>query len=123
MAAAERGDACLRTPILMLLRGFRIQRLTGPAKAAEDTEKTAVFHYSKVKQVTQDAALSDRTCSSECNIITSHSRGSVPIWRRPGRDQQRRTGPFEMQKTPRAKRFRHTASFAVIILGAALVID
>jgi biopolymer transport protein ExbB len=106
----------------MLLHGFRIQRLTGPAKAAEDTEKTAVFHYSKVKQVTQDAALSDRTCSSECNIITSHSRGSVPIWRRPGRDQQRRTGPFEMQKTPRAKRFRHVAAFAVVVVGSAFLI-
>src|ERR1700683_2101427 len=106
----------------MLLRDFCMQRLTGPPKAAEDFEKTAVFHYSKVKQVTQDAPLFDRTCLTECNIITSHSRGSVPIWRRPGRDQQRRTGPFEMQKTPRAKRFRHVASFAIIILGAALMI-
>src|SRR5580704_7855152 len=120
MAVAERGDACLRTPILMLLRGFRIQRLTGPAKAAEDTEKTAVFHYSKVKQVTLDAALFDRPCLSECNIITSHSRGSVPVWRRSGRDQQ--SGPFEMQKTPRAKRFRHVAAFAVIVFGSALLI-
>jgi biopolymer transport protein ExbB len=102
----------------MLLRGFRIQRLTGPAKAAEDAEKTTVFHYSKVKQVTSDAPLFDRTGLSECNIITSHSRGSVPIWRSPGPDQQ--SGPFEMQKTRRAKRFRHVAAFAV--LGSALLI-
>src|SRR3984957_20663448 len=118
MAAAERGDACLRTPILMLLRGFRIQRLTRPVKAAEDAEKTTVFHYSKVKQVTPDVPIFDRTCLRECNIITSHSRGSVPIWRSPGRDQQ--SGPFEMQKTPRAKRFRQVAAFAV--LGGALLI-
>jgi hypothetical protein len=49
MAAAERGDACLRTPIPMLLPGFPIQRLTAWAKATEDAEKTAVFHYSKEK--------------------------------------------------------------------------
>jgi biopolymer transport protein ExbB len=104
----------------MLFRGFRIQRLTGPAEAAEDAEKTTVFHYSKVKQVTSDAPLFDRTCLSECNIITSHSRGSVPIWRSPGRDQQ--SGPFEMQKTPRAKRFRHVAAFAVVVLGSAFLI-
>src|ERR1700722_16001492 len=102
----------------MLLRGFRIQRLTRPAKAAEDAEKTTVFHYSKVKQVTPDVPIFDRTCLSECNIITSHSRGSVPIWRSPGRDQQ--SGPFEMQKTPRAKRFRRVA--AVAVLGGALLI-
>jgi biopolymer transport protein ExbB len=102
----------------MLLRSFFIQRLTRPAKAAEDAEKTTVFHYSKVKQVTPDVPIFDRTCLSECNIITSHSRGSVPIWRSPGRDQQSR--PFEMQKTPRAKRFRHVAAFAV--LGGALLI-
>jgi biopolymer transport protein ExbB len=104
----------------MLLPGFAIQRLTALAKAAEDAEKTEVFHYSKVKQVTLNAPLFDWTCLSECNIITSHSRGSVPIWRSPGRDQQ--SGPFEMQKTPRAKRFRHVAAFAVVILGGALVI-
>jgi biopolymer transport protein ExbB len=104
----------------MLLPAFAIQRLTGAAKAAEDAEKTADFHYSKVKQVTPDALLFDRTCLSECNIITSHSRGSVPIRRRPGRAQQSRTEQFEMQKTPRAKRFRHVAAFAV--LGSALLI-
>jgi biopolymer transport protein ExbB len=102
----------------MLLPGFAIQRLTAWAKAAEDTEKTAVFHYSKVKQVTPDAPAFDWTCLTECNIITSHSRGTVPIWRRPGRVQQ--SGPFEMQKTLRAKRFRHVAAFAV--LGGALLI-
>jgi biopolymer transport protein ExbB len=101
----------------MLLRRFRIQRLTAPAKAAEDAEKTAVFHYSKVKQVTTDAPRLDWTCSSECNIITSHSRGSVPVWRRPGHVQQ--SGPFEMQKTPRAKRLRLAVAFAV--LGSALL--
>jgi hypothetical protein len=68
----------------MLLRGFRIQRLTAWAKAAEDAEKTAVFHYSKVKHVTTDAPLIEWTCLSECNIITSHSLGTVPIWRWPG---------------------------------------
>src|SRR5271169_5192986 len=104
----------------MLLPGFAIQRLTAWTKAAEDAEKTAVFHYSKVKQVTSDAPLFDRTCLSECNIITSHSLGTVPIWRRPGRVPQSRTGPFEMQKTPRAKRFRQLAAFAV--LGGALLI-
>jgi biopolymer transport protein ExbB len=97
---------------------LRIKRLTAPAKAAEDAEKTAVFHYSKVKHVTTDAPRFDRTSLSECNIITSHSRGSVPIWRRLGRVQQ--SGPFEMQKTPRAKRFRRVAAFAV--LGSALLI-
>jgi biopolymer transport protein ExbB len=101
----------------MLLRRFRIRRLTALAKAAEDAEKTAVFHYSKVKQVTTDAPLLDWTCSSECNIITSHSRGSVPVWRMPGRVQQ--SGPFEMQKTPRAKRLRLAVAFAV--LGSALL--
>ena len=104
----------------MLLPGFAIQRLTAPAKAAEDAEKTEVFHYSKVKHVTSDAPLFDRTGLTECNIITSHSRGSVPIWHWPGRVQQ--SGPFEMQKTPRAKRFRHVAAFAVVILGGALAI-
>jgi biopolymer transport protein ExbB len=102
----------------MLLRGFCIRRLTGAVKAAEDAEKTTVFHYSKVKQVTLAAPLLDWTCLTECNIITSHSRGSVPIWRMSGRDQQ--SGSFEMQKTPRAKRFRHLAAFAV--LGSALLI-
>src|SRR5271156_623434 len=105
----------------MLLPGFAIQRLTAPAKPAEDAEKTAVFHYSKVKQVTTDAPFFGRTCLSECNIITSHSRGTVPIWLRPGHVWQSRTGPFEMQKTPRAtKRFRHLAAFAV--LACALLI-
>jgi biopolymer transport protein ExbB len=104
----------------MLLPGIAIQRLTAPAKTAEDAEKTAVFHYSKVKQVTTDAPLFDRTWLSECNIITSHSRGSVSIWRKPGRVQQ--SGPFEMQKTPRAKRFRRVAAFAVVVLGSALLI-
>jgi biopolymer transport protein ExbB len=104
----------------MLLPGFAIQRLTAWGKGAEDAEKTAVFHYSKVKQVTLDASHFDRAWLSECNIITSHSRGSVPIWRRPGRVQQ--SGPFEMQKTPRAKRFRRVAAFAVIVLGSALLI-
>ena len=89
--AAERGDTCLRTPILMLLRRFRIQRLTALAKAAEDAEKTAVFHYSKVKQVTTDAPLPGRTRLSECNIITSHSPGTVPIWRWPGARTAERT--------------------------------
>jgi biopolymer transport protein ExbB len=101
------------------LRGFAIQRLTGPAKAAEDAEKTAVFLYSKAKHVTPDAALFDWTCSSECNIITSHSFGSVALWRRPGRVQH--SGLFEMQNNRRAKRFRrHTV--AVAVLGAALVV-
>jgi len=50
VAAVERGDTCLWTAILMLSLSLCIQRLTGPAKAAEDAEKTAVFHYSKVKQ-------------------------------------------------------------------------
>jgi hypothetical protein len=31
----------------MLLPGFAIQRLTAPAKAAEDAEKTAVFIITK----------------------------------------------------------------------------
>jgi biopolymer transport protein ExbB len=104
----------------MLLPGFAIQRLTVWTETAEDAEKTAVFHYSKVKQVTTDAPFSDQTCLTECNIITSHSPGSVPIWRGPGRVQQTRTEQFEMQKTPRAKRFRHVAAFAV--LGSALLI-
>jgi biopolymer transport protein ExbB len=104
----------------MLLRRFCIQRLTGPAKTAEDAEKTTVFYYSKVKQVTPDVPLFDQTGLTECNIITSHSRGSVPIWRGPRRDQQ--SGPFEMQKTPRAKRFRHVAAFAVVVLGSAFLI-
>jgi biopolymer transport protein ExbB len=104
----------------MLLPGFAIQRLTVWTETAEDAEKTAVFHYSKVKQVTTDAPFSDQTCLTECNIITSHSPGSVPIWRGPGRVQQTRTEQFEMQKTPRAKRFRLVAAFAV--LGSALVI-
>jgi hypothetical protein len=68
----------------MLLPGFAIQRLTAPAEAAEDAEKTTVFHYSKVKQVTTDAPLFDWTRLTECNIITSHSLGTVPIWRGPG---------------------------------------
>ena len=100
----------------MLLRRFRIQRLTAPAKAAEDAEKTTVFHYSKVNHVTSDAPLFDQTCLTECNIITSHSLGTVPIWRRPGCVQK--SGPFEMQKTPRAKRFRLIAA----VLGGALLI-
>jgi biopolymer transport protein ExbB len=103
----------------MLMPGIPIARLTGPAKAAEDTEKTTAFHYSKVKHVTPDAPLFDWTCSSECNIITSHSFGSVALWRRPGRVQQ--SGLFEMQNNRRAKRFRrHTV--AVAVLGAALVV-
>jgi biopolymer transport protein ExbB len=103
----------------MLLRRFRIQRLTAPAKAAEDAEKTAVFHYSKVKHVTTDAPFFDRTGLTECNIITSHSLGTVAIWRGPGRMQQ--SGLFEMQKTPRAKRCRHVAACAVALLGALLI--
>ena len=102
----------------MVFCGIAIQRLTAPVETAEDAEKTAVFHYSKVKHVTPGAPLFDRTRLTECNIITSHSRGTVPIWRRPGHVQQ--SGPFEMQKTPRAKRFRLVAAFAV--LGGALLI-
>jgi hypothetical protein len=75
----------------MLLPGFAIQRLTAPAKAAEDAEKTAVFHYSKVKQVTTDPLFFDWTCLTECNIITSHSLGTVPIWRGPGARAAERT--------------------------------
>jgi hypothetical protein len=56
---------------------LRIKRLTAPAMATEDAEKTAVFHYSKVKQVTPDAPLFDQTCLTECNIITSHSLSTV----------------------------------------------
>jgi biopolymer transport protein ExbB len=104
----------------MLLRRFRIQRLTAPAKAAEDAEKTAVFHYSKVKHVTTDAPFFDRTGLTECNIITSHSLGTVAIWRGPGRMQQ--SGLFEMQKTPRAKRCRHVTAFTVAALISALLI-
>jgi hypothetical protein len=77
--------------MLMLLPGFAIQRLTAPAEAAEDTEKTAAFHHSKVKQVTPDAPLFDRTRLRECNIITSHSLGTVPIWRGPGARAAERT--------------------------------
>jgi biopolymer transport protein ExbB len=104
----------------MLLPGFAIQRLTVWVKAAEDAEKTAVFYYSRVEHVTTDAPLFDRIYLTECNIITSHSLGTVPIWHWPGRVQ--RSGPFEMQKTPRAKRFRHVAAFAVVVLGGALLI-
>jgi hypothetical protein len=75
----------------MLLPGFAIQRLTAPEKPAEDTEKTAAFHHSKVKQVTTDTPLFDRTYLTECNIITSHSLGTVPIWRRPGARAAERT--------------------------------
>jgi hypothetical protein len=75
----------------MLLPGFAIQRLTALTEAAEDTEKTAAFHHSKVKQVTPDAPLFDRTGLRECNIITSHSLGTVPIWRGPGARAAERT--------------------------------
>jgi hypothetical protein len=75
----------------MLLPGFAIQRLTAPAKAAEDAEKTAVFHYSKVKQVTPGMPHFDRTSLTECNIITSHSLGTVPIWHGPGARAAERT--------------------------------
>jgi hypothetical protein len=68
----------------MVFCGIAIQRLTAPVKTAEDAEKTAVFHYSKVKHVTSDAPLIDRTGLTECNIITSHSLGTVPIWHGPG---------------------------------------
>jgi hypothetical protein len=61
----------------MLLRDSRIQRLTTPVMAAEDAEKTAVFHYSKVKQVTLSPPPIDRTGLTECNIITSHSLSTV----------------------------------------------
>ena len=64
----------------MVFCGIAIQRLTGPAKAAEDAEKTVLFQCSKVKYVASDASLIDRTSLSECNIITSHSLGTVPIW-------------------------------------------
>jgi hypothetical protein len=84
VAAAEQGDACLPTPIPMVFCGIAIQRLTAPAETTEDAEKTAVFHYSKVKHVTSDTPLVDQKCLTECNIITSHSLGTVPIWRGPG---------------------------------------
>jgi hypothetical protein len=64
----------------MLLPDFPIRRLTAWGEAAEDAEKTAVFHYSKVKQVTPEAPFFDWTRLTECNIITSHSLGTVPIW-------------------------------------------
>jgi hypothetical protein len=75
----------------MLLPGFAIQRLTAPAEAAEDAEKTAVFHYSKVKHVTTNALLFDWTSLTECNIITSHSPGTVPIWHWSGPPTAERT--------------------------------
>ena len=68
----------------MLLPDFLILHLTVWVEAAEDAEKTAVFYYSKVKHVTSEAPLFDRTGLTECNIITSHSLGTVPIWRGPG---------------------------------------
>jgi biopolymer transport protein ExbB len=102
----------------MVFCGIAIQRLTASVETAEDAEKTAVFHYSKVKHVISDAPLFDRTYLSECNIITSHLLGTVPIWQWSGHVQQ--DGSFEMQKTARAKRFRHVAAFAV--LGSVLLI-
>jgi hypothetical protein len=75
----------------MVYCGIAIQRLTAWAEAAEDAEKTAVFHYSKVKHVTKDAPFFDRTGLTECNIITSHSLGTVPIWHRPGARAAERT--------------------------------
>jgi hypothetical protein len=75
----------------MVFCGIAIQRLTGPVKAAEDTEKTAVFYYSNVKHVAPNTPLIDRTCLTECNIITSHSLGTVPIWHRPGARAAERT--------------------------------
>ena len=104
----------------MLLPGFAIQRLTAPAEAAEDAEKTAVFYYSKVEEVSPEAPLFDRTGLTECNIITSQSLGTVRFGVGRGRVQQ--SGTSEMQKTPRAKRFRHVAAFAVVVLGGALLI-
>jgi hypothetical protein len=55
----------------------RIKRLTAPVVSAEDAEKTAVFHYSKVDHVRATAPLSNRTGLRECNIITSHSRDTL----------------------------------------------
>jgi hypothetical protein len=75
----------------MVFCGIAIQRLTAPVETAEDAEKTAVFHYSKVKHVTSDAPLLDPTCLTECNIITSHSLGTVPIWHWPGAPAAERT--------------------------------
>jgi hypothetical protein len=75
----------------MVFCGIAIQRLTAPAGTAEDAEKTTVFHYSKVKHVTSNAPLFDRTYLGECNIITSHSPGTVPIWRWPGARAAERT--------------------------------
>jgi hypothetical protein len=75
----------------MLLPGFAIQRLTAPAEAAEDAEKTAVFYYSRVEHVTTDAPLFDRIYLNECNIITSHSLGTVSIWHWPGARAAERT--------------------------------
>jgi hypothetical protein len=75
----------------MVFCGIAIQRLTAPAETAEDAEKTAVFHYSKVKHVISAAPLLDRTCLTECNIITSHSLGTVRIWHRPGARAAERT--------------------------------
>ena len=68
----------------MLLPDFLILYLTVRVEAAEDAEKTAVFHYSKVIHVTSEAPLFDQKCLTKCNIITSHSLGTVPIWRGPG---------------------------------------
>jgi hypothetical protein len=68
----------------MVFCGIAIQRLTASVETAEDAEKTAVFHYSKVKHVISDAPLFDRTYLSECNIITSHLLGTVPIWQSSG---------------------------------------
>jgi biopolymer transport protein ExbB len=101
---------------------LRIKCLTAPVMSAEDAEKTAVFHYSKVDHVRATAPLSNRNGLRECNIITSHSRDTLAGlhaigWRVSGR---RGTELFEMQNNRRAKRFRRrTVAFAV--LGAALM--
>jgi hypothetical protein len=75
----------------MVFCGIAIQRLTASVETAEDAEKTAVFHYSKVKHVTSDAPLFDWTYLTECNIITSHSLGTVPIWHWPAPRAAERT--------------------------------
>jgi hypothetical protein len=50
-AAAEPGAACWLGTTNQVLSGLpRRNRLTAPRAVAEDTEKTAVFLYSKVKE-------------------------------------------------------------------------
>jgi hypothetical protein len=81
VAVAEPGAAsCLGTEIEMLFSLPCCKRLTAPSAIAEDTEKTAVFLYSNVKECGRTAPVNPKRCLAKCYNVTLWGHISPTLW-------------------------------------------